>query len=93
MGRAMLGDVYFVILNVDPNCVSACYLFLNKYHSFNIASLWQKDELIEIWESILADSINVRFFLFVFGGWGLSKFSSENTVLIFDYLGIAILAL
>ena len=57
---------YFVISNFDQNCVPHA-ISLNKYYSFNIASLCHKNELIEILESILADSINVGF-LVCFGG-------------------------
>ena len=44
-------------------CVFQHAISLNKYNSFNIWSLWHKSELIEIWESILADSINVCLFV------------------------------
>ena len=50
-----------------------------------------KNELVEIWESILADSLTLGF-LFCFGGWGCHSFPM-NTALILDYFGITVLAL
>ena len=80
---------YFVISNVEPNC----------FYCFNIASSWHKYELIEIWENILAASINV-FFCFVgvvivfrwkhcFNSWllGHSYFSSLILLLYFPSIG------